>query len=238
MIRIIHSIPDRCPDCGSENLSGKEQMSLLEGSNTLYCEGCGIYMILQEEEEEPEESHEHELAASFQACPHCCTVNEFIIAEGAEWCNGCGLDPNLTLLPPKDLAHLWKEGSGIRRMMTNGRPPYRTGWMYKFLTSSCGPHCLYESQCPQSVKNFTLCYKEEREDEGGANLLQIEGTEMGRGRKRRKGRKERKKERERTYKDKERATLACSSSGWYNEKYRNETENPQKSTHTGSGSGT
>jgi len=219
MLRIIHSIPEQCPDCGSDNLSGK-QMVLFEASNTLLCE-CGVMLVLQDDyEEEPEE----EVSASFLSCPHCRTVNEIQIAEGDEWCGGCGMDPNRLDYPPEELAHLWKEGSGIRDTMERGVPKSTMARIYRFLTNFCGPHCSFAESCPQSTGNFAICYREEVLEGKDPDLLYIGETDVG---KKKKNRKARKKEKERIRKEKEKAVLKCSASGWYaqNLKPKHEVEN-------------
>lgn len=239
MLRIIRSIPEQCPDCGSENLGG-QQMLLYEESNTLLCNACGIIMVLQEpydDEEEPEEAADYEVSASFLSCPHCRTVNEIQIAEGEEWCAGCGLDPNRMDYPASELAHLWKEGSGLRDVMDRGIPSNAMTRMYRFLVNFCGPHCSYAEACPQSTGNFAKCFREEVIDSDDPDLLHIEGDEVGRG-KRKRNRKERKKEKERIRKEKERAVLVCAGSGWYEKRYCSETDDSQEPAHTGSGSGT
>ncbi len=237
MFHTIHSIPEKCPNCGSENLGGQEQL-VREQSNTIFCRPCGAVMVLKEpydDEEEPEITVE--VAASFVACPHCHTIGEVRIEGGDEWCSGCGLDPSRQDYPPEDLAHLWTPGSGIRKSMEGGLPRVNMPQMYKFLTSFCGPHCAFESSCPQSVGNFVVCYRETDLGTEEPDLPQIEGTELGKGKKK-KNRKARKEEQERIRKEKERAVFACASSGWYHTRYYNETNDPQKSTNTGSGSGT
>ena len=242
MLRVIHSIPEECPDCGAENLSG-EQMLLFSEGNTVLCNACGILMVLHEDDVEAEEEAERErqadfeLSASFLSCPHCCTVNEIQVEGGEEWCGGCGLDPNRTEVPVEELAHLWKEGSGIRATMERGVPRAGMARMYRFLISCCGPHCSFAEACPQATGNYAKCFREEVVESDDPDLLHIEGDEVGKG-KRKRSRKERKQEKARIRKEKERAVLACAGSGWYDKRYCNETEDPQESAHTGSGSGT
>jgi len=180
-------------------------------------------MVLQEpydDEEEPEE----EVSASFVSCPHCCTVNEIQIAEGNEWCSGCGLDPNEENPSPEDLSHLWKLGSGIRETMERGIPKTTLTRLYRFLTNYCGPHCSFAEDCPQSTGNFAKCYREEVLESEDPDLLHIGESEVG---KRKRSRKARKKEKERIRKEKEKAVLQCAPSGWYaqNLKPKNEAEN-------------
>jgi hypothetical protein len=214
-------------------------MLMFEESNTLLCNHCGIIMVLQDdyEDEEEENDADFEVSASFLSCPHCRTVNEIQIAEGEEWCGGCGLDPNRTDYPVQELAHLWKEGSGIRETMERGIPKTTMNRMYRFLTNLCGPHCSFAKNCPQSTGNFTKCFREEVIESDDPELLHIEGVDVGRG-KRKRSRNERKKEKERIRKEKERAVLVCAGSGWYEKRYYNETNDPQESGDTGSGSGT
>jgi hypothetical protein len=237
MVVIIHSIPDECVECGATNLTG-HQMLIFGECNTIFCNACGIAMVYQEEDEEEEEEgySEIEVSASFASCPHCHTIDEIKVEGGAEWCGACGLDPNIKDYPSDELAHLWKEDSGIRHAMGTRSIPKVGSRMYQFLVNNCGPHCCYEEACPQSARNFATCFGEEH-DLGGPNLLHIGEENVGRG-KRKKSRKAREKERKRILKEKSRAVLACAGSGWYREKYCNETQDPNKPDDTGGGSGT
>jgi len=188
-------------------------------------------MVLQEpydDEEEPEElevEDSFEVSASFLSCPHCRTVNEIQVAGGEEWCGGCGLDPNRTEVPPEELAHLWKDGSGIQETMKRGIPKSTMARLYRFLTNFCGPHCCFAEECPQATGNFTKCFREEVIESDDPDLLQIQETAMGKNKK--KNRKARKREKERIRKEKEKAVLQCAPSGWYakNMKPNHETEN-------------
>lgn len=247
MLRVIHSIPDSCVECGAENLSGYKAL-LREEGNTVLCNQCGIIMVLPEEEDDVElaederaalsaEQADFEVVASFSTCPHCKTVNEIQVAAGEEWCSGCGLDPNEEDVPVEQLASLWKEDSGIRNSMERGimKPHSR---MYQFLTTFCGPHCSYAADCPQSSKNFATCFREEVLEGEDPQLLQTVGDDVGKRSSKRQRRRDRKAAEERTRKEKGKAVLACAGSGWYERKYRNETEDPQRPAHTGSGSGT
>ncbi len=193
-------------------------MVLDEASNTLLCE-CGVMLVLQDDYED-----EEEVSASFLSCPHCRTVNEIQVEEGDEWCCGCGLDPNRTDYPPEELAHLWKEGSGIRDTMERGIPKSTMARIYRFLTNFCGPHCSFAEACPQSTGNFAVCYREEVLDSKDPDLLHIGETDLG---KKKKNRKARKKEEERIRKEKEKAVLKYSASGWYAQhlKPKHEAEN-------------
>lgn len=233
MLRIIHSIPDRCVDCGApkEKLGGRLLLEEEGAGNLIFCHECGIFMCLQDQEEE--EYADFELSASFVSCPHCKTVNEIQVAGGDEWCSGCGLDPNTPDYPTEQLASLWKEDSGIRNFMERGIPKTTTR-MYRFLTTFCGPHCTFADECPQSTENFSTCLKEEAEED--PMLLRGE-TKVGSKKKRRK--RERKLEVQRIEREKKKAVIEFSPSGWYAKVMKhNETEDPPKSTHTGGGSGT
>ena len=231
MLRMIGSFPKRFPACGSDNLGGQDRC-FYEESNTLICNACGIIMVLQDSHDE--EESDFETSASLVSCPHCRTVDEIQIEGGEEWCAGCGLDPNQTEVPSEELAPLWKEGSGIREAMERGVPKSTASRLYRFLTNLCGPHCSLAQSCPQATGNLAKCFDEEVLESEDQDLLHVGRNEVGRSKKKR-SRKERK---ERIRKEKGRAVLACSSSGWYNKRYYNETEDPQKSTHTGSGPGT
>jgi hypothetical protein len=237
MLRIIHSIPEQCPSCGSENLSGR-QMVLFGEDKLIKCDACGITMYL-EDSKEPEDNSK--APASYVACPHCGTIDQIIAVEGAEWCEVCGLDPNQLNYPTSELAHLWKEGSGIKAFMSKGRLK-PTSRMYRFLVNFCGPHCSFSESCEQTVANYTVCIKEEIEDSG--DLIppppeERHSVSKSKGKKHRKERRRvRKQEEERIRKEKERAVLMCARSGWYDKRYRNEIEDSQDPKDTGGGSGT
>lgn len=246
MLRLIHSIPDSCVDCGAENLSGHQAL-LREEGNTILCNRCGIIMVLPDEDDDVElakderealadEQDNAEVVASFSTCPHCKTINEVQVAGGEEWCSGCGLDPSAVDYPPEQLASLWNENSGIRNSMERGIPKPGTR-MYQFLTTFCGPHCAYAPNCPQSSSNFATCFREEVIEGGDAQRLQTVEDDVGK-RSKRQRRRERKAAEEVVRKEKGRAVLACAGSGWYERKYLNETQDPQRPTHQGSGSGT
>lgn len=234
MLRIIHSIPDECVGCGApkEKLGGRILSDDDYAGNLVFCHACGIFMAIQDQDEE-EEYADLELAASFVSCPHCKTLNDMQVAGGDEWCSACGLDPSILDYSTEQLASLWKEDSGIRNFMERGIPRPATR-MYRFLTTLCGPHCTFAEDCPQSTGNFSTCLKEEAE--GDPMLLKGE-TNVGSKKKRKK---ERKLERERIDKEKKKAVVEFSPSGWYAKvmKHHDETEDPPKSTHTGSGPGT
>ncbi len=231
MLRVIHSIPEYCPDCGSMNLSDGG-MFLYQESNTVLCRFCGIFMLLQEDSDDVEEGPE--VPASFVSCPHCCTVDEIQISEGKEWCNGCGLDPNRTEVPVEELAPLWKQGSGIRDFLERGIPKSTTGRIYRFVANVCGPHWSFSASCPQAKSNFTTCLQEEIDDANDSDLLHIGGTDVGKSKRGRGA--ARKQERERIRKEKRTVVLRCASSGWYDKRHHNETIDSQKSRDTGSGS--
>lgn len=228
MLRIVHSIPNECIDCGAprEKIS---DLSIKDRGNTVFCYICGVIMVIQDQEED---AGDLEITASFTSCPHCNTLDEIQVANGEEWCNGCGLDPNKLDYSTQELSTLWKKGSGIRAFMGRGVPK-TTSRLYRFLINFCGPHCVYAEDCPQSTKNFTICMKEEIENDSGILLVE---TKMGSKKKQKKARKI---ERQRIEKEKKRAVVQFSPSGWYAKVVEcNETKDPQKSTYTGGGSRT
>jgi hypothetical protein len=243
MLRVIRSTPDKCPDCGAENIGG--QLALMfEESNTVLCNHCGVIMVIRDEEECEEDRtqgrcSDHEVSASFMVCPHCKIANGINIAGGEEWCNHCNLDPNREDYTSKNLAHLWKLGSQMRASMSRGRPGRKTKW-FEFLTTKCGPHCNFANDCPQTGRNFVVCYREEYQEGPDSPWFSEEGEAVGKGRRKNRKRREERKRIRAENKLKEAAVLQCAPSGWYerNLKHRNETPNPQESTHTGGGSGT
>ncbi len=234
MIRVIHSIPEECPECAAENFDGA-QMMLFDEGGTVVCVSCGATMILREDEEEAPET-----SVSFSACPHCCTIGEVRDWGGWERCQACGLDPEREDYGPQDIAHLWKEGTGIRGFMERGIPKRRTSTMFEFLTGFCGPHCSFAESCPQEIDNFTSCRREEFKH-GNQGLLQIESMTVSK-RRGRNHRKENHQSREGfTPPSKDVAVFECATGGWWDErtmKKHHEIEDPQRPTNTRSGSGT
>ena len=251
MLRVIHSIPEECPDCGSDNMSGRMVLVREEG-NTVVCNHCGIIMVLRDEwpEEELDEDRtrgrceEDEATASFAICPHCSSVDAIYANGGEEWCGACGLDPSKEDYPPEAIAHLWNPGSTLQIALQRGRP--KAGrLMYEFLTTLCGPHCSFAASCPQTAGNLNVCRKEERDEALSLRQLPLTGEVVVTNKK--KGKRERRKEKRRRIKAEKAlaaksqlAVLECAASGWYERtiKHRNETENLQELTHTGSGSRT
>lgn len=223
-------MPDSCLDCGSENL-GDKQILLYEENNTVLCGQCGLIMVFEEDEEETQSADE--ITASFLSCPHCHTVNEIQITEGEEWCSACGLDPNKIHYPPEEIAHLWRQGAGIRDAMERGVPKNTTR-LYGFLTKFCGPHCSFATSCPQATANFAKCYREEFLGSTDSEPPYNREEEVSKGKGSRRARREAKKEQKRL---KERAVLMCATSGWYEKNYY-ETQDPQRHPHTRGGSGT
>jgi hypothetical protein len=180
------------------------------------------------------DADEVELTAAVFICPHCKTAGAITEMGGEEWCNGCGLDPNILSYPAPTLVHLWEPGSGIMRMMQRGvamlRPDHSMG---EFLRTYCGPHCSYAKICPQTVRNFITCFKEECPN------TPI-GEEMSR--KSKKTRKQRKKERreehEAVLRASKRALVECSRDSWFEKVLYANSPYPEQTGDTGSGSGT
>jgi len=151
MIRIqTLSVPTVCPDCGSDKFGSS-------GLGTLVCYHCGLIVEFSEGSEGSEET----VVATLGICPHCNLAGEIESYGGAEWCLGCGQDPNDKNLPSPALADLWHDGSGIQKMMYEdkrmAKPEQRLG---KFLRTCCGPHCSIEGMCPQAIKDLTECYSQ------------------------------------------------------------------------------
>lgn len=213
MLVTTPSTPDECPQCKSENLTWQE---LGTGDNVIKCHSCGIWIRPQDENREPETSI---VSASVLSCPHCREVGEIQIAEGLEWCAGCGLDPNQEIYPSDEIAKLWKEGSKIREMMEADikalQPPTKMG---TFLRSNCGPHCTFAESCPQSAANFAKCYNEYREDTLGI-LVERDMGKKNRHHRQQQQFKVSKKERKRIAREealrKKRALFMCSAGGFF-----------------------
>jgi len=162
-------------------------------------------------------------------CPHCESIDAIVVYGGEEQCNICGLDPNNKDVPTSDLAHLWKartpemdDENLIREMMTtlnaNGNPRLVLGTgVGNFLRAVCGPHCSYASECPQTTKNFSRCYREERNTE--------EDVMSKRGKGNKKERKARRKEEKKLWNQlHSRAWLFSPPTGWFVSKRNYESE--------------
>lgn len=243
IMHLTRSVPTRCPACREPNLQNWTNVILGRG-NTMTCPQCGAMIVVQRpqrdedwEEEEivlgdyGEESEASvEVGASFARCPHCETVDKIIAHGGDEWCQECSLDPSDLDLPLEEVAFLWRKDSEIRRYMESGLLA-RTNRYVKFVTTHCGPHCVEEEACPQSISMLSKCYAEYRRDEDSEKK---EGS-VGKKSKKRK----RWLAKMRAKKEGQKAILRCAGAGWYerNVKYRNETPNPQEHSHTEGGSG-
>ncbi len=226
----IHSLPDRCPKCGSEDIASivKSSGEISEVVHCLKCDGSPY-------KQEFPVAIKADL--SFLTCPHCKSVDGIEVRGGLELCTSCGLEPDRDDYSTRELASLWKKGSGIYRFMNRTKLSGNSAFL-NFLITECGPHCSYARVCPQEVNNFTSCFKEERE--GNTNsLLQIEEEGdilMGRGRRWNKRKKNKQKEREKAESLKPRIRYA--RVGWYADRiiHNGEDENTQRSAHTGGGS--
>ena len=236
MLEIIHSIPSECSRCGSDNISGS--LSIIEGhGNTVTCNACGTWMVLPDEEDD-EVQHELDfgpvdITASFGKCPHCCSVGAIMEYGGEEVCQNCGLDPSMVDYDSRQIAHLWKEGSTIRKFLSKGRamPQHNLG---VFFRNFCGPHCSYAEDCDQGTGQFRQCYAESKSDIlaiTSPQLLQIEDS-MGK-KSRQKNRKRKQKEAE----QRKKSAFVCATGGWF-EKYMrrssDETTRTEGSESTGS----
>lgn len=221
-----HSAPRQCPDCGSEKIG--ETLNIIEnGENSLLCHDCGIWMQLAEGEQP-------DLTASLYLCPHCRTVGAFEEMGGEEWCNGCGLDPNVENYSASTLSHLWKKESGIQGLLqreTSLVDPDRN--LGKFLRTYCGPHCSFAGSCPQEIGNLITCYREEYPNKPI-------GVDMGRkSKKARKQRKlERRLEQEAISRASKKALVQCASEGWFEKVLYANSPCPEQARDTETGSGT
>ncbi len=210
------SVPSGCPDCGSECIQecGDEKH--------LVCHDCGSMF-------EPQDQLEITASISIMKCPHCESVDAIHAYGGEEVCHICGLDPNDTSIPTAELAHLWKKRTPemddenlIREIMLipnkNGEPRFALGTnIGNFLRTVCGPHCTYAAECPQTTKNFSRCYREERSTE--------EDVMSKRGRGKNKAEKARRKEERRVWNRlHSRAWLFAPPEGWFVSKRNYEPE--------------
>jgi hypothetical protein len=191
----------------------------------MICHDCGTFIQINRD---GVAEIEIEIAASLSICPHCLAVAEIRTSGGEEWCSECGLDPNIEDLQSPDLGLLWKKSSGIRDAMERDvrslRPDRPMGI---FLRSRCGPHCIFEEDCPQATPNLIKCYKEE-------SAL---GEDMGK-KSRRQRRQERRLQQKHMRKTNEGALVKCAGSGWFEKVLYVKSPNPQQAGDTGSGSGT
>jgi hypothetical protein len=238
MLELIHSIPDRCVRCQSDNLSGKP---LIDDGNTLItCNACGTWMAIPEQEGEETDEIElgyAEVSASFQTCPHCKNVDAITVYGGEEVCQNCGLDPNKEDYPSEEIAHLWKEGSSIRGFLERGRcrPTSNIG---TFFRKFCGPHCTYAEDCPQDTKQFQTCYSESRNDVlriTSPHLLQIE-DEFDMGKRRQKNRRRKQRAAQKEAEQRKTSVFVCRTGGWLERYLRinHETSRKEGASATGS----
>jgi len=224
MLKVTHSLPDNCPGCGSTKL--EEGKSAGMETNSRICHGCGVFMITPD----PCTNKENQLTealvnANLVSCPHCKSVGQIEEAGGEEWCSNCSLDPNVKSYPASQISHLWKSGSDFRKCLDRDIKTLQPGRrMGDFAREFCGPHCEYAKVCPQTVKNFVKCFREENEASMNRGIAdKKEGKEkpanpFGKGKPRQ-------------------SVLICAKSGWLEERmYDRLTYNKQFRV-TGSGSG-
>lgn len=229
-----HSVPLGCRECGSECI----QQTTDYGENFLICHDCGV-LIPSEVETRTE------LTASIVHCPHCESIDAITVWGGEESCNICGLDPSDPEPSAHALSHLWKARTPemddeklIREIMIipnkNGEPRFlaSTG-VGNFLRTVCGPHCSYSAECPQTTKNLSRCYREERHIE--------EDVMSKRGKGKNKIAKALRKEEKRLWNQlHSRAWLFSPPTGWFVSKqnYESETIYQEQSSTGGDQSGT
>lgn len=236
---VIPSVPQQCPECGSEKIGGSLNIAGDDG-NTLLCHGCGVWMQIGLTGEIRVEGLE--LTAAIFICPHCKTAEAMGEGGGEEWCMGCGLNPNILDYPSPTLSHLWRKDSDIQRIMQKGTRVLRPdGKLGKFLRNYCGPHCPFAKDCPQTTGNLVTCYKEECPN---TSL----GGDMGRKSRRRKSgnsnkphkqrKKERRQEREAILRASRRALMECPKSSWFTKVLYDNSPYPEQTGNTGGGSGT
>jgi hypothetical protein len=171
-----------------------------------------------------------EITASIMKCPHCESIDAIIAYGGEEQCNICGLDPNDLNLPILSLAHLWKARTPemdedeklIREIMSiknsNGEERFTSSSRIgTFLRTQCGPHCSLASECEQTTKNLSRCWREERTPE--------EDIMSKRGKGKNKVEKARRKEERKVWNQlHSRAWLFAPPEGWFVSKRNYESE--------------
>jgi hypothetical protein len=179
---------------------------------------------------EPQDQLEIIASISVIKCPHCESIDAIHAYGGEEVCHICGLDPNDTAIPARELAHLWKKRTPdmdedeklIREIMLienankeeRFRPISNIG---NFLRTVCGPHCTYADECPQTTKNLSRCFREERATE--------EDVMSKRGKGKNKAEKARRKEERKVWNQlHSRAWLFAPPEGWFVSKRNYEPE--------------
>lgn len=208
-------LPTQCPDCDSRHVD----LGFDYEPNFYVCHDCGTFFEAQ--------NQPTEITASVMKCPHCETVDSLVLEGDKEYCSGCGLDPNNTELSSEEIAHLWKgrceenreAKTLIREVLERGlcKPNTNLG---NFIRTTCGPHCTFAFQCPQTAGNFSRCYSEEFDN----------GEMSKRRRKSNSTKKQRKAEKKALKKLHSRGWLFAASDGWYvrERKYVTETPNPEQ----------
>lgn len=235
MLEIIHSIPEECVQCGSKDLSGLPCVSTGFG-NTIICQTCSKIMIVVDEEEETDTE------ASVEVCPHCSCIDTLMVYGDEDICRECGLDPTVPDYPSEDIAHLWREGSAVRRALEKGRGRVG-GKIGTFFRNFCGPHCSLSDNCGQSSSQMRICYSEARPEILkiiDPYLIQPEDF-MSRRRSKKKGGGNKKSSKSTK---KVESLFTCAANGWY-EKYMkesmresNETICEERRSDRGGGQGT
>lgn len=217
MIMVVNSVPHRCPGCKSDNL---DQRLFNDGGNVINCNNCGGIISIQE----------FRTSSDSAPCPHCGTVGDLQVSDGEEWCGYCGLDPSVTEYPSPDLAHLWKDGSEIQRLLNSDAQALQPHLnMGKFVREECGPRCVLATECPQSRQNFILCLQEWREERHGYGE-----AEMSKRRRKHQrsaannvcklSKKERKQAARAAREANKRAYFQCAAGGWFQQRFVVSTE--------------
>lgn len=206
----------RCSSCQSSNISVASDY----GESYNVCHGCGTLFSSEAASE---------IEAVVTKCPHCESVDAIVDYGGSELCNICGLDPNVEEYSSSEIAHLWKkrgpehaeEDNLIREVMVHTGPLkfLPDSNIGKFLRSFCGPHCPYNESCPQTTKNFSRCYQEEKENQAE------DMSKRHRKGKNKAAKAQRKAERAELTRLHSRAWLLVAGKGWYVKTRNYENEN-------------
>lgn len=152
-VTVIHSVPQHCPECRSDNIN---ELFVETDNNcgNIICYDCGAWVQI-------EGSKTTELTLTDLVCPHCKSIGEVEVIAGEEWCNVCGLNPNVQTYPSPTISFLWKENSDISHIMQTNRKELQSDRnIGKFLRTRCGPHCSLSESCPQKLINLIRCYRE------------------------------------------------------------------------------
>jgi hypothetical protein len=229
MMEAIHSIPTKCSRCESKNLWGADEVSF-GYDDSIRCNACGHIMVVVDWVDPTELEGEDFGIPPVDDCPHCHSVDTIMVFGDQEVCQSCHLDPTVLDYASPEIAHLWKEGSSMRRWLTNGRA--RAGApLGTFFRNFCGPHCAYAEDCDQDAAQMKICFKELKPE-----VLAIISPHLPQPEDDMSKRSKRRKKKEKS-KENMRSLFICAPKGWF-KKYMRESDETiceERSASEGSG---